>query len=95
MAGCPLRISGRIAAGTLAVADDRAQASFALEAGGKSLKVVYAGPLPENLAEGMAVLVEGRLDDARLFHGEKVLTRCASKYESAAVGADQHRPDKE
>jgi cytochrome c-type biogenesis protein CcmE len=38
--------------------------------------------LPDNLANGIAVLVEGRLDDAGLLHGEKVLTRCTSKYQS-------------
>ena len=47
-----------------------------------NLKVVCPSPLPDNLAEGIAVLVEGRLDDAGVLHGEKVLTRCASKYQS-------------
>ena len=77
-----MRVSGRIAAGTLAVDKDRMQASFSLEGDTAKLKVVCRGPLPDNLAEGIAVLVEGRLDDAGLLHGEKVLTRCASKYQS-------------
>ena len=38
--------------------------------------------MPDNLAEGIAVLVEGRIDEAGLLRGEKVLTRCASKYQS-------------
>ena len=85
--GCRLRGSGRIAAGTLALDRDRSRASFALEANGAKLKVVCRGPLPDNLAEGIAVLVEGRLDDAGLLHGGKVLTRCASKYESRLPAA--------
>jgi cytochrome c-type biogenesis protein CcmE len=82
LAGHRLRVSGRIAAGTLAVDQDRARASFALEGERASLKVVCMGPLPDNLAEGIAVLVEGRVDGAGLLCGEKVLTRCASKYQS-------------
>jgi cytochrome c-type biogenesis protein CcmE len=82
--GHRLRVSGRIAAGTLALDNARTRASFALAGDHGSLSVVCSGPLPANLAEGVAVLVEGRLDDAGLLHGEKVLTRCASKYESRA-----------
>jgi cytochrome c-type biogenesis protein CcmE len=82
LAGRRVRVSGRIAAGSLALNRDRSQAAFALEAKGANLKVVCAGPLPDNLAEGLAVLVEGRLDDGGLLRGDKVMTRCASKYES-------------
>jgi cytochrome c-type biogenesis protein CcmE len=82
LGGHRLRVSGRIAAGTLAVDSDRTHASFALETECAELKVVCSGPLPDNLADGVAVLVEGRLDDESLLRGEKVLTRCASKYES-------------
>ena len=84
LAGRRLRVSGRIAADSLVVNENRTQASFALEGDGTRLKVVCPGPLPDNLAEGMNVLVEGRLDDGGLLRGEKVLTRCASKYESRA-----------
>ena len=58
------------------------------KADGANLKVVCSGPLPDNLAEGIAVLVEGRLDDGGLLHGEKVLTRCASKYQSRLPAVD-------
>ncbi len=94
--GQRLRVSGRIAAGTLVPARDRSPASFALDADGENLQVVCSGPLPDNLAEGSAVLVEGRLDGDGLLHGDKVLTRCASKYEArmpasaAAPGGQSH-----
>ena len=42
------------------------------------------------VADGIAVLVEGRLDSAGLLHGERVLTRCASKYQSR--GLDKGAP---
>jgi cytochrome c-type biogenesis protein CcmE len=96
LAGHRLRVSGRIAAGAFTVDRDRTQASFALEGNGANLKIVCAGPLPDNLADGMPVLVEGRLDDGGLLHGEKVLTRCASKYQSrsSATVADAVSPAK-
>ena len=96
LGGHRLRVSGRIAPGTLTVDRDRIHASFVLEADGAELKVACSGPLPDNLADGMAVLVEGRLDDGSLLRGEKVLTRCASKYESRLPATDsQPRPHSE
>jgi cytochrome c-type biogenesis protein CcmE len=44
--------------------------------------------VPDNLTEGIDVVVEGTLQQDR-FHGHKVITRCASKYErtkSVATG---------
>lgn len=82
LAGHRLRVSGRIAQGSLAVDQERTRASFALEGAAANLDVVCPGPLPDNLADGMAVLVEGRVDDAGVLQGQKVMTRCASKYQS-------------
>jgi cytochrome c-type biogenesis protein CcmE len=87
LVGQRLRVSGRIAAGTFTVEHEPVRACFALEGEGTNLPVVCPGPLPDNLAEGIAVLVEGRLDDAGVLHGEKVLTRCASKYKSLKPAA--------
>jgi cytochrome c-type biogenesis protein CcmE len=88
LAGQRVRVSGRIAAGSFEKsADQPPTCRFALEGpeGNPSgLKVVCSGPLPDNLAEGMAVLVEGRVDDAGVVRGDKVLTRCASKYQSSS-----------
>jgi cytochrome c-type biogenesis protein CcmE len=88
LGGHRLRVSGRIAAGTLTVDGDRTHASFALEADGAELKVVCSGALPDNLSDGIAVLVEGWLDDGGLLRGEKAMTRCASKYESRLPATD-------
>jgi cytochrome c-type biogenesis protein CcmE len=82
LVGQPLLVSGRIASGSLAVDDGRTRASFTLAGETSNLQVVCAGPLPGNLAEGVAVLVEGRLDRQGLLCGEKLMTRCASKYQS-------------
>jgi cytochrome c-type biogenesis protein CcmE len=86
-AGCRIRVSGKIAASSLQVAADRRQASFALAGTAGNLPVVCTGPLPDDLAASMEVVVEGRLESPGLLRGDKVLTRCASKYESRRVPA--------
>jgi cytochrome c-type biogenesis protein CcmE len=57
-----------------------------------TLAVICAGPLPDNLAEALEVVVEGRLDAGGMVRGDKVLTRCASKYEARAGGDAAQRP---
>jgi cytochrome c-type biogenesis protein CcmE len=80
--GTRIRVSGKVAQGSLRVADDRSRAEFALDGDKGKLGVRCKGPIPENLAEKMDVVVEGRLRTPVELEGEKVLTRCASKYES-------------
>jgi cytochrome c-type biogenesis protein CcmE len=77
-----LRINGKVAAGSLQIAADRRNVSFVLQGEKESLEVAYKGPIPDNLAENINVVVEGRLDGQKKFLADKVLTRCASKYKS-------------
>ena len=77
--GQRLRVSGKVAPDSLHIDAQRTQASFALVGTRGKLEVNCSGPLPDNLAEGIDVVVEGRLESGRL-RGHKVLTRCASKY---------------
>jgi cytochrome c-type biogenesis protein CcmE len=88
--GKRVRVSGRVAPGSLQIRDDRALATFVLQGQGASLSAECPGPLPDNLAEDMDVVVEGTLQRSDFLRGRKVLTRCASKYESGpSVGATQ------
>ena len=83
-AGASVRVSGRVAVDSLKIGVDRMSTEFSLdgsETTGSKLPVVYSGPLPDNLAEQVDVVVEGHLDASGLLRGEKILTRCASKYE--------------
>jgi cytochrome c-type biogenesis protein CcmE len=80
--GKRVRVSGLVAADSLAIAEDRMRADFVLQGREGRLDVVCAGPLPDNLAEQIEVVVEGRLEETGRLRGDKVLTRCASKYES-------------
>lgn len=82
LVGKRVRVNGTVAPGSLTIEPGRASAAFTLAGSGDGLGVVCPGPLPDNLAEGIQVVVEGRLLDARRFRGDRVLTQCASKYQS-------------
>lgn len=78
--GKRLRVSGKVAPGTLAITEDRRQACFHLVGDTHRIPVRCAGPLPDNLAECIDVVVEGILQEDGQLQGHKVITRCASKY---------------
>jgi cytochrome c-type biogenesis protein CcmE len=69
-----------VAAGSLSITDDRRKAFFQIEGKEQALAVQCDGPLPDNLAEGIEVVVEGTLRTGCLLDGDRVITRCASKY---------------
>lgn len=79
-----IRVSGKIAAGTLQITADRKQAHFAIEGSMGNVQVVGNGPLPENLAEGRDVVAEGVLTGSAVLQCDKILTQCASKYQAEA-----------
>lgn len=79
-----LRVHGRIFPGTLQIAADRGQAQFELAGQTGRLAVCCVGPLPDNLKDDCEVVVEGRLRDPQTLSGDRVLTQCASKYQSMA-----------
>lgn len=80
--GKRVRVSGRVATDSLDIRADRGHATFVLQGHDSSVQAECPGPLPDNLAEEMDVVVEGTLVRADFLQGRKVLTRCASKYES-------------
>ena len=85
-------MSGKISAGSLHIAADRGQASFLLAGSSEDLPVSYSGTLPDNLAESMEVVVEGRLEGEKLLRGEKLITRCASKYKARQAANAEKTP---
>lgn len=78
--GQRIRVSGRVVVGSLAIVDDRRQASFVLAGEASSLPATCRCVMPDNLAEGIDVVVEG-VFHAEGIQGDKVITRCASKYQ--------------
>jgi cytochrome c-type biogenesis protein CcmE len=82
--GQRIRVSGTIVAGSLVISPDRQEARFSLTEEGSTIPVVCSGPLPDDLtpAKTMEVVVEGRMAASCSLQGDKLITRCASKYNS-------------
>ena len=90
-AGKPLRVSGKMVEGTLQHRPGSGRVTFDFKGTDGCLPVVCTGTIPDNLAEGMEVVVEGRLDADGTLRGGKLLTKCAGKYtpeESPQSGPD-------
>jgi cytochrome c-type biogenesis protein CcmE len=90
LTGQRVRISGSIAPGSLVIARDRQEARFSLTESGSNIPVVCKGPLPDDLSpdKPMDVVVEGRLEGTCTFRGDKLITRCASKYDAKKKDAE-------
>jgi cytochrome c-type biogenesis protein CcmE len=80
--GQRIRVSGKVAVNSLQIAKDRKQARFLLQGSAESLQVNCTGLLPDNLAEEREVVAEGVLETPAVLRCDKVLTQCASKYQS-------------
>ncbi len=82
VAGRRIRVSGTIVPGSLLITPDRQEARFSLSEEGSKLPVVCTGPLPDDLSptKAMEVVVEGRMEGSCTLHGDKLITKCASKY---------------
>jgi cytochrome c-type biogenesis protein CcmE len=88
--GRRIRVSGSIAPGSLVIAADRQEARFSLMESGSTLPVVCKGTLPDDLSPDKTtdVVVEGHLEGDCTFRGDKLITRCASKYDAKAKGPE-------
>jgi len=82
-----MRVSGKVVKDSLVIATNRKQATFNMRGTNCELPVSCTGPLPDNLAEDMDVVVEGMLDESGHLQGDKLLTKCASKYATDAKAA--------
>lgn len=79
LAGKRIRVSGRVAPGSLTIVDGRRQAKFELLGELHKLHATCRCTLPDNLVENIDVVVEGTLQNEDIV-SRKVITRCASKY---------------
>ena len=87
-AGQRIRVSGRIARASLDVSVDRRSCTFVLQGDHAQLNVASQGLLPDNLRDDMDVVVEGTLRDDLSLSADKVITRCASKYQADGKSSD-------
>jgi cytochrome c-type biogenesis protein CcmE len=91
--GNRIRVSGRVGVGSLKISDSRREATFDLKGTMHTLHATCRCAMPDNLVEDIDVVVEGVLRGDGI-HGHKVITRCASKYQSeAATAALDQSPD--
>jgi cytochrome c-type biogenesis protein CcmE len=61
-------------------------ASFVLKGARVELPIEYHGVIPSLFQAGRDVVVEGQLNGQGVFAADVMMTKCASKYESAANG---------
>ena len=75
-----LRLAGKVKPGTVSKDMQQMQLSFVLAGTANELPVTYTGVVPDNFAEGIEVVVEGRLEPSGTFNAQMLMTRCESKY---------------
>lgn len=78
-----VRLMGRVADEGVQIRPARLTARFDLRGAEKRVPVDYRGVVPDNFEPGRDVVVEGKLGDDGVFHADVLMTKCASKYESA------------
>jgi len=79
-----VRVAGIVQAGSI-VRDDKNQViNFVITDSGQSLPVVYNGIVPDIFQPGITVVVEGRYTGQGPFQAQTILTKCPSKFQSAA-----------
>lgn len=84
--GQRVRLTGLVAEEGLEVQPGALLANFKLAGETRQVAVSYRGAIPDMFKAGAQVVVEGKLDDAGVFQADKVLTKCASKYEAQPAG---------
>ena len=84
--GQRVRLTGTVAEEGLEVKPGAMAAKFELAGQRRRVAVRYRGAVPDLFKAGAPVVVEGKLDDAGVFQADKLLTKCASKYEARAAG---------
>ena len=83
-----VKICGTVAQEHLVSSPAGLKATFNLKGQNKTLAVAYHGVIPDTFAAGRDVVVEGKLDAAGTFQSDQMMTKCASKYESAGEHPD-------
>jgi len=83
-----VRLHGKVGGNEFHVSRASLTAEFDLLGANRSIRVQYAGVVPEMFDVDRDVVIEGKRDASGVFHADTLLTKCASKYESG--GEDPH-----
>ena len=78
-----VRLRGKVSPQNLVRNDGVHSVRFDLLGARRELPVAYDGAIPDMFEVGREVIVIGRLGPDGVFQAEELLTKCASKYESA------------
>ena len=82
----PVRINGRLVPGSVQVKPGTSHHRFSLEKRDMQVVVSYEGILPDTMAEGQDIVVQGTYNASKKeFVATEVLTKCPSKYEAEAA----------
>lgn len=76
------RLAGRVKPDSVERDLENVTLRFTLAGAETELPVQYQGVVPDNFVENREVVVEGRLGAAGVFHADKLMTRCESKYQA-------------
>lgn len=80
-----VRLSGTVAAGTIARDPVGGTLAFQVTDGARRLPVRYRGVVPDAFKDGAEVVVEGRFD-GHAFTAARLFAKCPSKFETADEG---------
>lgn len=75
------RLTGRVQIGSVKISNDKPELRFTLEDGKEKIPIHYLGNVPESFAEGLDVVVDGRMGKD-VFEAKELIVKCPSKYES-------------
>ena len=87
-----VRLHGKVGTEHLDVNNALLSAKFDLLGKTQSIRVAYTGVIPEMFQAQSDVVVEGRLNSDGVFHADTLMTKCASKYDSAEGQAPHADP---
>jgi cytochrome c-type biogenesis protein CcmE len=77
-----VRLAGRVGKDSVERDLQKMNVKFTLAGSEKSLPIDYTGVVPDNFADEIEVVVEGRLADSGVFEANKLMTKCESKYKA-------------
>ena len=75
------RLHGTVSQDGLTIDAGQGAASFRLLGQTRQLPVRYEGTIPDLFRPGCEIVVEGRLGPDGIFQADRLLTKCASKYQ--------------
>ena len=78
-----VRVGARVVPGSIVREPGGREVAFRVTDGARTYPVVYRGITPDTFADGVDVVVEGRLGHDGTFQATTLLAKCASRYENA------------